>query len=365
MAEVLSFPGLGLEFEINRIAMTVAGRPIYWYGVIIALAFLAAASFVLMRAKAFGLDGDRVMDVVLGSVLVGIVGARVYYVIFRWDSYTEDLMRVFYIWEGGIAIYGGIIGGVLAAVFICKWRRVKLLPMLDLAAGGVLLGQAIGRWGNFVNIEVFGGNTTLPWGMTSRTISWYLNENLQDLRAIGMTVDPDLPVHPTFLYESLWCLIGFIMLARFAQKRKFDGEMGLFYLVWYGLGRFFIEGLRTDSLLLGTMRVSQVLALLCVLVAGVALVTIRSRITRANDPDYMRLYITTDEAAAVLDGTFYKKKEEKPEEIAEETTDETADDAQEETEASEDVAEPETEPETELETESTPDENTENNPDKV
>jgi phosphatidylglycerol:prolipoprotein diacylglycerol transferase len=316
MSEVLSFPGLGLEFEINRIAMTVAGRPIYWYGVLIALAFLAAASFVLMRARAFGLDGDRVMDVVLGSVLVGIVGARVYYVIFRWDSYADDLMKVFYIWEGGIAIYGGIIGGVLAAILICKWRRVKLLPMLDLAAGGILLGQAIGRWGNFVNIEVFGGNTTLPWGMTSRSISWYLRENLQELGAIGMTVDPELPVHPTFLYESLWCLLGFVILARFAGKRKFDGELGLFYLVWYGLGRFFIEGLRTDSLLLGTMRVSQVLALLCVLVAGVALVTVRSRIARANDPDYMRLYVTTEEAAAVLDGTFYKKKEEKTEEGA-------------------------------------------------
>jgi phosphatidylglycerol:prolipoprotein diacylglycerol transferase len=318
MAEVLSFPGLGLEFEIDRIAMTVAGRPIYWYGVIIALAFLAAASFALMRARAFGLDGDRVMDVVLGSVLAGIVGARIYYVIFRWDSYAENLMSVFYVWEGGIAIYGGIIGGVLAAVFICKWRRVKLLPMLDLAAGSVLLGQAIGRWGNFVNIEVFGGNTTLPWGMTSRTISWYLRENLQELGAIGMTVDPELPVHPTVLYESLWCLLGFVIVARYAGKRKFDGEAGLFYLVWYGLGRFFIEGLRTDSLLLGTMRVSQVLALLCVLVAGMALVTVRSRITRANDPDYMRLYIPTEEAAAVLDGTFYKKKEAKPEEPVEE-----------------------------------------------
>ncbi len=323
MSEVLSFPGLGLSFELNRVAFTVGSRPIYWYGIIIALAFLAAASYVLVRARAFGLDGDRVMDVVLGSVLVGIVGARLYYVAFTWSQYSENPVSIFYIWEGGIAIYGGIIGGILAAALICKWRRVRFIPMLDLAAGGVLLGQAIGRWGNFINIEVFGGNTNLPWGMTSPSISWYLEQNSAELSRIGMTVDPALPVHPTFLYESLWCLLGFAVLNWYAKKRRFDGELGLFYLGWYGLGRFFIEGLRTDSLLLGTLRVSQVLALVCVLAAAIALTTIRSRIRRANDPDYMRLYIETDEAKEILAGTFYSKPEE-PERPPEETEDEAA-----------------------------------------
>lgn len=309
MPEILSFPGLGLQFEINRIAFSIGSRPIYWYGIIIALAFLAAASYALTRAKVFGLDNDRVMDVILGAVILGIVGARLYYVVFRWDTYMENPLSIFDLRAGGIAIYGGIIGGVIAAMIVCKWRQVKLLPMLDLAAGSLLLGQAIGRWGNFINIEVFGGNTSAPWGMTSPSISWYLKQNIGDLQRIGMSVDPSLPVHPTFFYESAWCLLGFIFMLWYTSRRRFDGELGLIYLGWYGLGRFFIEGLRTDSLLLGTMRVSQILALLCVIASVIALVSVRSKIKRANDPEYLKLYVETDEAAAILRGEFYKKKD--------------------------------------------------------
>jgi len=308
MTETLSFPGLGLEFEISRIAFTVGDNPIYWYGIIVAAAFLAAAAYVLLRAKAFGLDSDRVMDVVLGGVLLGIIGARLYYVMFRWNTYSQDLMSVFNIREGGIAIYGGIMGGVIAAVLLCRWRRVKLLPMLDLAAGGILLGQAIGRWGNFVNMEAFGANTEAAWGMTSPSIAWYLRQNMSELTRMGFQVQPDMPVHPTFFYESMWCLLGFLFILWFTPRRRFDGQLGLIYLGWYGLGRFFIEGLRTDSLMLGTMRVSQMVALLCVLASAVTLISVLSKIKRANDPDYLKLYVNTDEGRAILAGEFYQKK---------------------------------------------------------
>lgn len=338
MSETLSFPGLGLELELNRVAFTVFGHSIYWYGILIAVAFLAGALYVLLRSKTFGLDKDRIMDVVLGSVLLGIVGARLYYVLFSWSAYKDNLVSIFYIWEGGVAIYGGIIGGVLAALLVCKWRQVKLLPMLDLAAGGLLLGQAIGRWGNFVNMEAFGVNTSVKWGMISQTISWYLKQHVDDLARIGVTVDPNQPVHPTFFYESIWCLLGFAFIAWFTRRRRFDGEIALIYLGWYGLGRFFIEGLRTDSLLLGTMRISQIVALLCVIVSVLGLFLTISKMKRANDPDFMPLYVNTDEGKAVIAGTFYKKAEKASPDVSgedEATASETgvteADDSNEET----------------------------------
>lgn len=321
MSEILSFPALGLEFELNRVAFSVGGRPVYWYGIIIALAFLAAASYVLTRTRAFGLDNDRVMDVILGAVVLGIIGARLYYVAFEWDTYAKNPISIINIREGGIAIYGGIIGGAIAMAVMCKWRAVKLLPMLDLAAGGLFIGQAIGRWGNFVNMEAFGSNTTVVWGMTSPSISWYLSRNMSRLSQIGVTVDPGMPVHPTFLYESLWCFLGFLAIAWFTNRRRFDGELILIYLGWYGLGRFFIEGLRTDSLMLGTMRISQIVALLCVLASVLWLSLTLSKIRRSNDPEFMKLHVETDEGKAVLAGEFYKKKDSaeqtKPEEITE------------------------------------------------
>lgn len=308
MTEQVSFPGLGLEFDLNRVAFTIADRPIYWYGIIIAVAFLAGALYMMLRVKEFGLDSDRVMDVILGGVVCGIIGARLYYVLFSWDTYKENLVSVFYIRLGGMAIYGGIIGGVLAALLVCKWRKVKLLPMLDLAVGSLLLGQAIGRWGNFINVEAFGSNTTAAWGMTSPTVVWYLKQNMATLGSLGVSINPEMPVHPTFFYESMWCLLGCLFIAFLTKRRRFDGQLALIYLGWYGLGRFFIEGLRTDSLMLGSIRVSQMLALLCVLASVVALTVVLSKIKRANDPDYLPLYVHTDEGKAVLAGEFYPKK---------------------------------------------------------
>lgn len=321
MSETLSFPGLGLEFDMDRVAFTVFGNPIYWYGILIAAAFLLGAVYVLRRVKDFGLDGDRVMDVILGGVLLGIVGARLYYVLFSWDTYRDDLLLIFNIRQGGIAIYGGVIGAVLAAVLMCRWRKVRLLPLLDVVAGGLLLGQAVGRWGNFVNIEAFGSNTAAVWGMTSPSIQNYLMAHKNDLAAIGAVVDPSMPVHPTFFYESVWCLLGFAFVAWFTKRRRFDGELWLIYIGWYGLGRFFIEGLRTDPLLIGSIRVSQLVALLCVIASVLTLVVLRSRIKRSNDPSYLPLYVNTEEGQAVLAGEFYKKSEadaEKEDESSEE-----------------------------------------------
>lgn len=166
MKETLSFPGLGLEFNINPIAFHIGSRPVYWYGVIIAVGFLLAMLYVTKRANTFGVNADKAFDVTIIAVLLGIVGARVFYVAFSWDDFRGNIKKMLTISDGGLAIYGGIIFGLIGMIIACKIFKVKLLPMLDLAVGGLFIGQAIGRWGNFTNIEAFGGNTTLPWGMT-------------------------------------------------------------------------------------------------------------------------------------------------------------------------------------------------------
>lgn len=308
MEQNLSFPGLGLTLELDRVAFRIGGFAIYWYGIIIALAFVAGIVYVMSRVKGFGLDSDRVFDVLLIGVVCGVIGARLYYVAFTWEDYKGNLLDILNTRKGGLAIYGGVIFGVLGGWLGAKLRKVKFLPLLDLALGGIMLGQAVGRWGNFINVEAFGGNTTLPWGMTSPAIVSYLTANKESLGALGMNIDPTMPVHPTFLYESVWCLLGFLLIAFLTKRRRFDGELSLIYLGWYGLGRFFIEGLRTDSLLMGNVRVSQLVALLCFLFAVVALIVLFSRVRREADPDYLKLYVNTEEGQAVLAGTFYPDK---------------------------------------------------------
>lgn len=308
MRESLSFPGLGLEFSLDRVAFRLGEWPVYWYGVLIAAGFLLGALYTMRRVKQFGLDSDRTMDVLMGSILIGIVGARLYYVAFSWDTYKEHLSWIFNTRLGGLAIYGGIIGACLGAIVMCRWRKVKLLPFLDLSVGGLFLGQAIGRWGNFINIEAFGSNTTKPWGITSPTIQWYLQQNQDNLEKIGILIDPAVPVHPTFFYESVWCLFGFAFIAWFTARRRYDGELALIYCFWYGLGRFWIEGLRTDSLMLGTIRVSQMFALMCVIAAAAAMVVIRVRIRKKNSAAYLPLYVDTPEGQLIVAGRFYPVK---------------------------------------------------------
>ena len=257
MEHAISFPALGLDFNINRVAVNLFGKDIYWYGIIICLGFVLAALYVNRRTQEFGVTSDNLMDCLIICVPVGIISARIYYVAFEWGYYSQHPNEIIAIWKGGIAIYGAVIGVVIALAVYSRMKKLSFASLCDLAAFGLLIGQCIGRWGNFVNGEAHGGATSLPW---------------------GMSIDGASPVHPTFLYESLWNLVGFIALHFYSKKRKFGGEMALLYVAWYGLGRAWIEGLRTDSLYLGPVRVSQLLAGISCIAAIVVLVRQYNRI---------------------------------------------------------------------------------------
>ena len=267
---LVQFPGLGLSFESDRVAFTIGGVSIYWYGVCIAVGLCLALVFAFRHSIEFGVDPDGMVDVILIGVVLGIVSARAYYVAMAPFKY-QSIWEMIAIRDGGLAIYGGIIGGFLFGGLACKWRKVPVLPMFDLTAMGFLVGQCCGRWGNFFNQEAFGCNTTLPWGMYSQATHDYLTSSVVTVPK-GVTIDPNLPVHPTFLYESIWCFVGLFLLVRYIKKRRFAGDIALRYLIWYGAGRCWIEALRTDSLLLVPsigLRVSQLVAGIAV-VAGVA-----------------------------------------------------------------------------------------------
>ena len=298
MTNLVQFPGLGLSFEIDRVAFTIGGVSIYWYGVCIAVGLCLALVFAFRHSIEFGVDPDSMVDVILIGVVLGIASARAYYVAMAPFEY-ESIWDMLAIRDGGLAIYGGIIGGFLFGGLACKWRKVPVLPMFDLTAMGFLIGQCCGRWGNFFNQEAFGCNTTLPWGMYSEGTRSYLMGSTVTVQN-GVTIDPNLPVHPTFLYESIWCLVGFILLFRYIKKRRFNGDITLRYLIWYGAGRFWIEALRTDSLMLVPsigLRVSQLLAGIAV-VAGVAAEIYFTRKFR-DKPLMVPLAMTAENKAAV------------------------------------------------------------------
>ena len=266
----VQFPGLGLEFTINRVALSIGGFNIYWYGVIIAAGMVLAMLFAFRNADDFGINSDRLIDVILVGAVMAIVCARIYYIVFAPFKY-ESIWQMIDIRQGGIAIYGAVIGAFVFGGLMAKIRRIPILPLFDLVGICFLIGQGVGRWGNFVNQEAFGSNTTLPWGMYSEGTRSYLMGSTVTVQN-GVTIDPNLPVHPTFLYESIWCFVGFFLLFRYIKKRKFNGDITLRYLIWYGAGRFWIEGLRTDSLMLVPsigLRVSQLVAGIAV-VAGIA-----------------------------------------------------------------------------------------------
>ena len=267
MTHTVLFPGLGLQLELNPIAFTLFGWPIHWYGVIIAAGFLLAVLYCSHISPRFGIKHDDLLDVLIAGVPLGIVGARLYYIIFYLDLFRKadgslDFGAMVRIWDGGLAIYGGVIMAVLVGVVVCRIKKISFFAMADVCVFGLLIGQAVGRWGNFVNVEAYGGETTLPWRM-----------GIVEYAANGTA--RYLEVHPTFLYESLWNIVGLIVLIVIAKRwRKFDGQMFFSYLVWYGVGRGFIEGLRTDSLyFFGTgIRVSQMLGFASALACAAVLI---------------------------------------------------------------------------------------------
>lgn len=264
----ISFPSLGIAINPSNIAFHIGPKPIFWYGIIIAFGFLLAVAYGIRRSKAFGLTQDNILDMLFCAVPLAIIGLRVYYCLFSWDMYKDNPISVLYIWEGGLAIYGGIIGSVLGVFLFKKIYKVPAAPMMDIGALGLLIGQSIGRWGNFMNREAFGAET-----------SSFLRMGLKN--AAGEVTY----YHPTFLYESLWNAAGFVLLHFLSKKRKYDGQIFIAYVGWYGLGRFIIEGLRMDSLYIGTtnLRVSQVLAGLCFLAA--ILILAYNRVFREYDED--------------------------------------------------------------------------------
>jgi phosphatidylglycerol:prolipoprotein diacylglycerol transferase len=261
---IISFPGLGIdEFVLDRVAFSfkIGGHSftVMWYGIMICLAIFAGFSYFAYRAKQQGLTFDDSLDVALVTVIAAVAGARLYFVIF-YGGYLETdgtfienvlgtLYNVIAVWEGGLAIYGGIIVGALSVAFMARRKKVSFFTLGDMAVPAVMLGQSIGRWGNFCNGEAFGSETTLPWRMGLCN---------------SETNFKTLYVHPTFFYESLWNIIGFIWINIFYRKRKYHGEVIVWYFSWYGLGRTFIELLRTDSLMIGSIRVSALLSALLV-----------------------------------------------------------------------------------------------------
>lgn len=273
----VQFPGLGLECTVNRVAFTIGTMEIYWYGICIAIGLLLGVVYVLRNARRFGVNDDHFIDVIFLCTICSIVCARAFYVIFAPFEYTS-IWEIISIRDGGVAIYGAVIGAFLSGLLFCRLRKIPTLPAFDLAAMGFLIGQAVGRWGNFFNQEAFGTNTTLPWGMYSEGTQYYLSGMQSTLAQSGVMVDPFAPVHPTFLYESLWCLLGFILLACYAKHRRFNGEISLMYLVWYGAERAVVEGLRTDSLnLVGNVRVSQMIAIVTAVLGVVLLMMLRKK----------------------------------------------------------------------------------------
>lgn len=269
----ITFEKLGLTFHINRsFSLFGTGITIHWYAVIILLGVILGFSYALWFAKKEKLDSEYLYDVLLWGLPSAIVMARVYYVVFNFSQYRENLWDVFKIWNGGIAIYGAVIGAVISTYIYTRVKKQNTLQIFDMGAFGLVVGQAIGRWGNFVNQEAFGTNTDSIFSMSGNLI----RSQLMKMEQEGMAVTSAMGVHPTFLYESVWNLFGAVVLGFFHRYKKHHGEVFWLYLSWYGLGRFFIEGLRIDSLMFYNVRISQCVALLT-LILGVVMFVISRR----------------------------------------------------------------------------------------
>lgn len=281
----ISFPSLGFSWNPDR-SFSIGPFEIHWYGVLIALGLMLAVVYGCTRCKKFGLQQNDIIDGVLCIVPVAVICARLYYCIFKWENYADDPISILYIWEGGLAIYGGVIGAAIGIVIYAwiKKDKVKLTAVLDLTALGFLIGQCVGRWGNFINREAFGAQTES-----------FLRMGLMNKLTGEITYH-----HPTFLYESVWNLCGFVLLHFLSKRRKYDGQIALGYVAWYGLGRTIIEGLRTDSLYLGSspIRVSQLLAAVSCFAAVVVLVIMA---LRKPDPEKLFVNVVAKRTASAVE----------------------------------------------------------------
>ena len=296
------FPFLGLELDPGR-GFSIGSMTVHYYGVIIAVGLLLAVLYGCKRSKEFGLKEDDIMDGVLWITPFAILCARIYYCIFSWDQYADNPISILYIWNGGLAIYGGVLGAVLGVLVFCRIKKIKIGALLDVVALGFLIGQSLGRWGNFFNREAFGAATDSFFRMG--LMNKYTGEYEY--------------YHPTFLYESLWNVAGFVLLHFLSKKRKYDGQIALGYAAWYGMGRALIEGLRVDSLYWGPFRVSQVLAAAsCVAAVAVLL----WNCFRSHDPANMQVARMQAAEKAAQETEEAEATEEVAEEVAEEGSEE-------------------------------------------
>ena len=266
---VISFPKLGIVLNIKPAAFHIGPKPIYWYAIIILAGFLLGMLFVMRDSKKYGVNSENVMDIALFGLVFGIIGARIYYVLFALEEFTS-IADVFKIWNGGLAIYGGVLASALTLFIFTKVKKLKFWLMADTAVQGLIIGQIIGRWGNFFNREAFGGYTDSLFAMQlpvseAKGITQELIEHLVTIDGVSY-----VQVHPTFLYEGTWNLLLFIGICLYKRHKKFDGEIFAIYLMGYGVGRFIIEGLRTDQLVikaLGGIAASQVLSIILIVLA--------------------------------------------------------------------------------------------------
>ena len=295
----ISFPLLGIEIDPIRY-FNIGPLTVHLYGVVIAFGLLLAGVYCSRRSKRAGLTEDDILDGILWITPFAVICARIYYCVFSWADYADNPISVLYIWNGGLAIYGGVLGAVAGILLLCRIKKIKIGALLDMVALGFLIGQSIGRWGNFVNREAFGAATELPWRMRLWT-----------------SATTYMDVHPTFLYESLWNVIGLLLLYFVVSRaRRFDGENTCFYFIWYGLGRFWIEGLRTDSLYLfhwtlfgQRIRVSQALSLVMVLVcAGILVYQFKVKKADGSNLFVKRVQQTTEAEEAAAEPTAPDEK---------------------------------------------------------
>ncbi len=266
----ISFPNIGVSMNIDPVAFHVGSHPVYWYAIIILSGFLIAMLFVCATCGNRGVKKECIWDIALYGLITGIIGARIYYILFSPDEFHSfaDMLQI---WNGGLAIYGGIIAAVITAYVYCRVKKLNTLKMFDACAPGLLIGQAIGRFGNFTNAEVYGGETS---------------------SLLGMSINGAPPVHPLFLYEAVWNLIGLVIMLFLRDKKKADGQVFCFYLMWYSFGRFFLEGMRDPAYVLfvipGKFGISQLVAIILFVLAAAGAVFLHIRKKKMR---YMKITI--------------------------------------------------------------------------